>query len=169
MPRALRFVPLLLLVTAALEIMVFVLAARAVGFGWAFLLVLLASMVGLLLLRREGVRAWRRFRAAAEAGRPPGGQVTDGVVGLAGAILLAVPGLVTAAIGLLLALPPGRPLARQGVQRWAERRMSATAASGIFGPRRVRVRRGGPYPEPGPARPSPAPGRAIEGEIIEPR
>ncbi|HEX7745587.1 MAG TPA: FxsA family protein, partial [Micromonosporaceae bacterium] len=135
MPRAMRLLPLLLLVTAALEIMVFVLVARAVGFGWAFLLVLLASMAGLLLLRREGIRAWRRFRAAAEAGRPPGGQVTDGVVGLAGAVLLAVPGLVTGAVGLALALPPGRPVARHAVQRWAERRMSAAAAGGLFGPR----------------------------------
>lgn len=169
MPRTLRLVPLLLLVTVALEIMVFVAVARTVGFEWAFLLVVLASMAGLLLLRREGVRAWRRFRAAAEAGRPPGSQATDGVVGLAGAVLLAVPGLLTGVLGLLLALPPGRLLARRGAQRWAERRMSAATAGGLFGPRRVRVRRGEPYADPGPARPSPASGRAIEGEIVEPR
>lgn len=173
MPRALRLVPAMLLVTAALEIIVFVLVARALSFGWAFLLVLLASMVGLVLLRREGIRAWRHFRAATDRGIPPGGQATDGVVGLMGAVLLTVPGLLTGVVGLLLVGPPGRPVARRLVQRWAERRLSSTAAGGLFGPRRVRVRRGEAYPDAGPVppatqRPS-APGTAIEGEIVEPR
>jgi UPF0716 protein FxsA len=173
MPRALRLAPALLLATAALEIIVFVLVARLTGFGWAFLLVLLLSMAGLLLLRREGMRAWRRFRTTTEAGAPPGRQATDGVVGLAGAVLLAVPGLLTGLVGLLLVLPPGRPIARRGLTAWAERRLPAAAASDLFGPRRVRVRRGRPYPGPGSVRPQeptrPAPGGAIEGEIVEPR
>lgn len=172
MPRALRLAPALMLATAALEIIVFVLVARLTGFGWAFLLVLLASMAGLLLLRREGMRAWRRFRTATDVGAPPGRQATDGVVGLAGAVLLAAPGLLTGVIGLLLVLPPGRPVARRWLTAWAERRLPAAAAGDLFGPRRVRVRPGRPYPDTGPARSPgqpPTPGEAIEGEIIEPR
>jgi UPF0716 protein FxsA len=173
MPRALRLAPVLVLATAALEIIVFVLVARTTSFGWAVLLVLLASMAGLVLLRREGLRAWRRFRAATDVGAPPGGQATDGVVGLAGSVLLALPGLLTGVIGLLLVLPPGRPIARRWVTAWAERRLPSAAAGDLFGPRRVRVRPGRPYPDPGPARPQdripPTPGGTIEGEIIEPR
>ncbi|MGK5677433.1 FxsA family protein, partial [Micromonospora sp. URMC 106] len=129
------------------------------------------SLLGLVLLRREGMRAWRGFRASAEAGQPPGRQVTDGLVGLVGALLLAAPGLVSALVGLLLLVPPVRRLARGGVQRAAERRVSSMLAGDLFGPRRVRVRRGAPQPAP---RPTPAPptvidaGRAIEGEIVEP-
>ncbi|MEV4711950.1 FxsA family protein [Micromonospora sp. NPDC049374] len=184
MRRALRFVPLALLVSVAVEIAVFVVVGRALGFGAATLLVFAASLLGLVLLRREGVRAWRGFREAAQSGRPPGRQVTDGLVGLLGALLLATPGLVSGLVGLLLLVPPVRRLTRGGVQRAAERRVSSMTAGDLFGPRRVRVYRGGPQ-QPGQAPPPKSPtmtpqtsasavppvveGEAIEGEIVEPR
>lgn len=177
MRRGLRLVPLALLLTAILEITAFVLVGQLIGFGWTVLLTMAASVAGLLLLRREGMRAWRGFRAAAEAGRPPGDQVIDGLVGLLAGLLLASPGLVSGALGVLLAVPPVRRLTRRRVQLAAERRVSSAVAGDLFGPRRVRVRRGAAQPEPaGPvvpqdAGPPPglAPGPAIEGEIVEPR
>ncbi|MFK3984398.1 FxsA family protein [Micromonospora sp. NPDC050397] len=172
MGRGLRLVPLALLLAVVVEISVFVLVGHAIGFGWTILLVLAASVLGLALLRREGMRAWRGFRSAAQAGTPPGGQVIDGLVGLLAGLLLAVPGLVSAAVGLLLVVPPVRVLARRGVQVATERRVSAMVAGDLFGPRRVRVRRGAPQPTPPAADqppPPPAAGGAIEGEIVEPR
>ena len=170
MLRGLRFVPPALLLLAVLELAVFVLVGRGIGFGSAVLLVFAASLLGLVLLRREGMRAWRGFRAAVESGQPPGERGTDGLVGLVGALLLAIPGLVSGLVGLLLLVPPVRRLARAGVQRAAERRVSSMVAGDLFGPRRVRVRRGEPQPtQPTqPTRPVSEPGRAIEGEIIEP-
>ncbi|MER5334263.1 FxsA family protein [Micromonospora sp. NPDC002717] len=172
MRRGLRYVPLGLLLAVLLELAVFVVVGRAIGFGSALLAVFAVSLLGLVLLRREGMRAWRGFRAAAEAGQPPGRQVTDGLVGLVGALLLATPGLVSGLVGLLLLVPPVRRLARGGVQRAAERRVSSMVAGDLFGPRRVRVRRGAPQPTPRPtAEPPPTVvdgGRAIEGEIVEP-
>ncbi|MET8467823.1 FxsA family protein, partial [Micromonospora zamorensis] len=73
MRRGLRFVPLALLLAVVLELAVFVGVGRALGFGVAVLLVFAASLLGLVLLRREGMRAWRGFRSAAAAGQPPGG------------------------------------------------------------------------------------------------
>ncbi|MET8838132.1 FxsA family protein [Micromonospora sp. NPDC004540] len=170
MRRGLKYVPPALLLLALLELTVFVLVGRGVGFGFAVLLVFAASLLGLVLLRREGMRAWRGFRAAAESGQPPGRQVTDGLVGLLGALLLALPGLVSGAVGLLLLVPPVRRLAGAGVRRATERRVSSMVAGDLFGPRRVRVRRGAPQPAPTPQpQPVTEPGRAIEGEIVEPR
>ncbi|MFG3711684.1 FxsA family protein [Micromonospora sp. NPDC049460] len=171
MRRGLRYVPLGLLLAVLLELAVFVVVGRAIGFGSALLAVFAVSLLGLVLLRREGMRAWRGFRAAAEAGQPPGRQVTDGLVGLVGALLLATPGLVSGLVGLLLLVPPLRRLARGGVQRAAERRVSSMVAGDLFGPRRVRVRRGAPQPAPRPTAEPPTVvdgGRAIEGEIVEP-
>ncbi|WP_327651754.1 FxsA family protein [Micromonospora aurantiaca] len=178
MRRGLKYVPPALLLLALLELTVFVLVGRAVGFGVAVLLVFGASLLGLVLLRREGMRAWRGFRAAAQAGRPPGAEVTDGLVGLLGALLLALPGLVSGVVGLLLLVPPLRRLAGGGVRRATERRVSSMVAGDLFGPRRVRVYRGAPQPAPEPApapSPGPAPspqpvtdpGKAIEGEIVD--
>ncbi|SNS62515.1 UPF0716 protein FxsA [Asanoa hainanensis] len=167
-----RWLPLAILLTAAVEIAVFILVAHLIGFGFTVLLVLIASAAGVLLLRREGTRAWRGFKAAADAGQPPGAQVTDGLVGLFAGVLLAIPGLVTAVIGILLALPPGRQIARFAVRRATERRLSSAQAGDLFGPRRVRVRRGTPRrPDDGggaggPGQPPPTTGPGPAGPTV---
>ena len=185
MRRVRVWAPLLLLGAAVAEIVAFVLVARWLGPPVAVLLALATSVLGGVLLRREGIRAWRRFRRAVDAGEPPGVRVADGLVGLVGALLLALPGFVGDVLGLLLLVPPTRALARRAVERVAERRMSSRVAGDVFGPRRVRVRRGpsaGPTaeptgePGPGPARgpagprtdPDPLPGPVVEGEIVDP-
>lgn len=166
MRRGWRFLPLGLLAGLAAELAVFVLVGRAIGFGATVLVVFAASLAGLLLLRREGVRAWRGFRVSVESGQPPGRQLTDSLVGLLGAVLLAAPGLLSGLVGVLLLVPPLRGLAGGGVQRAAERRVSSMVAGDLFGPRRVRVYRGEPQPTP---RAQPVdPAGAIEGEIVEP-
>ncbi|MEU7979796.1 FxsA family protein [Micromonospora sp. NPDC049081] len=175
MRRYLRFVPPALLLAVVVELAVFVVVGRAVGFGTAVLLVFAASLVGLVLLRREGMRAWRGFRTSVESRQPPGRQVTDGLVGLAGALLLAVPGLFSGVVGVVLLVPPVRRLVRSGVQRATERRVSSMVAGDLFGPRTVRVRREEPATPTPPVDgdvvvPPPVDGgRAIEGEIVEPR
>jgi UPF0716 protein FxsA len=128
------------------------------------------SALGGWLVPRQGVRAWRRFRAAAAEDRPPGRQVTDGLVGLIGALLLAVPGFVTGLLGAALLAPPLRAYASDRVERSVERHTSATLAGTLFGPRRVRVRRGRPSTPPPPPPPPPSPSQptaAIEGEIVD--
>ncbi|MDQ7906197.1 FxsA family protein [Phytohabitans sp. ZYX-F-186] len=140
---------------AIAEIVVFVLVGTGIGYGWALLAVLAASFLGMMLLRREGMRAWRGFIAAANAGQHPGERVIDGIVGLGAGVLLTVPGFLTALAGLLLLTPPARSVARRGVQRWTERRVSAAVAGDLFGPRKVKVQRGAPDTDD-----------AIEGEIV---
>src|SRR5262245_6602603 len=103
--RGLSAAGVFLLVTVLAEIAVLALAIRWIGVGWTVLLVLATSLLGGWLLRREGGRAWRRFREAAQAGRAPGAEASDGVLGLVGAILLILPGFLTDLAGLALLLP----------------------------------------------------------------
>ena len=163
-----------MLLLAVAEIAVFIAVVHAIGAGWSLLLLAATSILGVALLRREGIRGWRAFRTAAESGRPPGQQVSNSLVGLLGALLLAVPGLISAAAGLLLVTPPIRGLARRGVQRATERQVSSAVAGDLFGPRRVRVRRGDPtdpprtpQPATGPITAAPHPGDVVEGEVVE--
>ncbi|BCJ49155.1 hypothetical protein Asp14428_06300 [Actinoplanes sp. NBRC 14428] len=171
MRRGLALLPVGLLLLAVAEIAAFVAVAHALGAGWAVLLIAVSSIAGLALLRREGIRGWRAFRTAAEAGRPPGSQVSNSLVGLLGALLLAVPGFVSALAGLLLVVPPGRTLARHGVERFTERRVSSAVAGDLFGPRHVRVRQSDPVDEPPTATRTPAgevpPGPIVTGEVVE--
>ncbi|HWB35843.1 MAG TPA: FxsA family protein [Rugosimonospora sp.] len=151
----------LLLVIA--EVAVFVLVAKAIGAVWAVLLIIAGCGLGGWLLRWEGVRAWRALRSAAGSAQPVGVGATSGVVGLLAALFLVVPGFLTDLAGLALLVPPVRRLAGARVQRFAEGRLSSATAGDLFGPRRVRVRRGAPGGATGEDT------EVIEGEIIDPR
>lgn len=165
--RGFALLPLALCVLEVIEIVVFLSVAHALGAGWALLLLAVCSVAGIALLRREGIRGWRAFRAAAEAGRPPGDQVINSLVGLGGALLLTVPGFLSSVAGLFLLVPPGRRLACRQLERYTERQVGAAVAGDLFGPRHVKVRRGEPVvvvEQPSPVR---TPGGAIEGEVVE--
>jgi UPF0716 protein FxsA len=167
MRRGFALLPLGLSLLTIAEVVVFLSVAHLIGGAWAVLLVLASSVVGLALLRREGVRGWRRFRAAAVEGRPPGEQVSNSLVGLAGALLLALPGFLTAVVGVLLLVPPGRHMARRAIEGFTQKRMGAAVAGDLFGPRRVRVRRGAPVVVVPQEPPVHAPAAAIEGDVVE--
>ena len=175
--RRLGLLVALLIVASAIEITVVILVGHVIGWGWTLLLLLATSAAGAWLLRREGGRAWRAFRADAASGRPPGNAATDGVLVLAGGVFMLVPGFVSDAVGLLLLLPPTRHVVRAGVQRSLSNRMSPSTAASLFGPRRVRARAGQSRSgqsrsgQPGGPGPGPSGGSippTIEGEIIDP-
>ncbi len=153
------------------EIVVFVLVGNLIGFGWTILAVILTSMVGAFLLRREGTRAWVRFREAQAAGDRPGPHVSRALVGLLAALLLILPGFLTDLVGLALLVPPVRTLAAGGVTALAARRLSPSVVGDLFGPRRVRVRVGRPDHDSSATPPDTgrAPVASLEGEIVDSR
>jgi UPF0716 protein FxsA len=166
-----RFLIILLLlgVVPIVELTVLISIGQVIGAGWTILLVLATSALGAWLLRREGARSWRALREDASAGRPPGNAATDGVLVLAGGLLMLIPGFVSDVIGALLIAPPTRRLIRRPAQALISRRMSPAAAMSFFGPRTVRVRTGEPYPDrPASAgRESTTATETIEGEILD--
>jgi UPF0716 protein FxsA len=169
MPRLLGLAGIGLFVAVVVEIAVFIVVVHWLGAALAVLLVLVTSLLGAWLLRREGGRAWRQLREGALSGQPAVGDLNPGLLGrLTGGLLLAIPGFVTDVVGLALLVPAVRRAAGAGAQRLVERRMSSSAAGDLFGPRRVRVRPGRPY-QPDTGRDTSPLGAPIEGEIIDPR
>ena len=164
--RRLAYLPIAFPLLALAEFVVFLSVAHAIDFGWALALLAASSVAGIALLRREGIRGWRAFQESARAGRPPGAEVTGSLIGLVGALLLAVPGFITGVAGLLLLLPPGRALARRGVERFAGRRLGGAVTSDLFGPRKVRVHQSDPVTVVVDDRSPRPPAGAIEGEIV---
>jgi UPF0716 protein FxsA len=167
MRRPLALLPVGLALLSIAEIVVFLTVAHAIGGGWAVLLLLAFTVIGLALVRREGIKGWRRFQAAAVEGRPPGAEVSNSLAGLGGALLLALPGFITSLAGLFLLLPPGRILARRGIENFAGRRLGAAAVGDLFGPRRVKVRRGSPVVVVEEPSVSDSPVAVLEGEVVE--
>jgi UPF0716 protein FxsA len=103
---------LLFLAWPLLEIVAAIEVARAIGVLWMFALLIAAWPLGTWAIRSQGRAAWRRLGNAVAQGRPPGREVLDGALVLAGGALLLAPGFITDVLGLLLLAPPSRALAR---------------------------------------------------------
>ncbi|MDX1658026.1 MAG: FxsA family protein [Nitriliruptorales bacterium] len=99
-----------------LELAVIIEVDGVLGLGPTIALLVLDSLVGAWLVRREGVRAWRRFRTALDERRWPGDEVTQGGLVLMGGALLLTPGFVTDGVGLLMVAPPTRALLSRAIR-----------------------------------------------------
>ena len=110
-------------VVPLVELAVVLQVRNAIGLGPTLVLLLAVSVLGAAVVRREGARAWRAFRQAVAAGRPPATEVADGAMLLVGGTLLLTPGFVTDVVGLVLVLPPSRALLRRRVTAFVARRL----------------------------------------------
>jgi UPF0716 protein FxsA len=112
---------LALLIAAVVEVAVLVAVGDAIGVLPTIGLLILASVVGVWLLRREGTRTLGAFRDAVRTRRPPHRELVDGVLIVAAGVLIVVPGFVSDVLALLLLLPPTRSLVRGRMLRSASR------------------------------------------------
>jgi UPF0716 protein FxsA len=146
--------PLLLaafVVVPLVELAVNLQVGDVLGVPTTILLLLLDSILGAVLVKREGRRAWDAFRRALSAGRWPGDEVAQGALVLVGGALLLTPGFVTDVVGLLAVLPPTRAVASRGLRRWATPAPLREVTDVLGGRgRRPRRDRPGPRGRPGP-------------------
>lgn len=129
-PRWLAVVFLLLLVVPILEIAAIIAVGKVIG-GWQTLVLLvLESLLGAWLVRREGARAWAALTTALNTGRMPSRQLADAALVLVGGTLLLTPGFLTDIVGFFFILPMTRPLARRALEAVVARKL----LGGMFGP-----------------------------------
>jgi UPF0716 protein FxsA len=122
------FLVIVFVVVPLIELWVILQVGQLIGAGWTIALLVLFSIVGAALLRHEGRRAWRAFRAALEEARWPGDEVTQGALVIVGGTLLLTPGFFTDGLGLLLLIP----ITRAGLSRLIRSRLTPTPVR-LFG------------------------------------
>ncbi|MEV5002121.1 FxsA family protein [Nocardioides sp. LML1-1-1.1] len=142
---------LVFLVVPVLEIYVLIQVGQVIGPWWTILLLVLDSILGTWLIKREGRRAWDALRERVETGRMPHRELADGALIVLGGALMLSPGFVTDAFGILLILPFTRPLFRSLLTSYAVSRVSIRAYPGAGGP--------GNATRPGPD--------VVQGEVVE--
>lgn len=152
-PRWLTALLVGLVAAPIIEIAVLIAVGRTIGLGWTLLALLLLTLLGTWLIRREGSRTWKALREASRTGRMPSREIADGALVLIGGAFLLLPGFVSDLIGLFFVLPFTRVFAR--------RVLEAFVAS------RVLVRM--PFPPGGPGRPGGSDGArgTIQGEVVD--
>ena len=84
-----------LIIVPLVELAVFIQVASAIGVWNAIGLLILVSLVGAWIVKRQGTAMWRRAQLQVTAGRVPTKEMADGVLLLLAGVLLLVPGFVT--------------------------------------------------------------------------
>jgi UPF0716 protein FxsA len=114
-----------------LEIALLIRSGETIGFWPTIGLLIGAAVLGVVVIRRQGLSMVGRTLNAVNEGRLPFEPLLDGYLVVAAGFLLIVPGFLSDAIGLLLLVPP--------LRAWCIRRVwpgySGASGTGTAGPR----------------------------------
>jgi UPF0716 protein FxsA len=112
------------------EIAALVAVGDLIGILPTILALVVLSIAGAVLAKRQGIKIWQRFHRAISQGRIPSGEIVDGTLVLLGAALLLTPGFITDVLGMILLIPASRSvvkgLAVKGSGWWIGRRFGLT-------------------------------------------
>lgn len=113
-----RYALALLLLIPLTDALLLVPIAQYLGLLPTVALVVLTGLVGMLLVRAEGRHTLRRIQQRAARGEAPTDELMDGALLVAAGAFLLTPGVVTDAIGFLLAVPVTRYPIRELLKRY---------------------------------------------------
>ena len=112
-----RLVLIIFIVTPLLEMLVLFEAADVLGAWITLLLVILTAVIGLHILKREGISTLLRANKRLSSGELPAQEIIEAML-LAGAgALLITPGFLTDFLGFSLLARPLRELAARSIMR----------------------------------------------------
>ncbi|MFT5398449.1 MAG: UPF0716 protein FxsA [Planctomycetota bacterium] len=103
-----RILTLIFLIVPIVEIYFLIQVGQIIGAGWTILLVVLTAVIGVRLLKVQGISTMARAQQKMNLGEIPAKEMLEGMgLVMAGALLLT-PGFFTDAVGFLLLFPPTR-------------------------------------------------------------
>src|SRR4051794_2912418 len=149
-PRVGAVVLAAFLLVPLIELAIAIQVGRWIGAVPTVLLLLVESLIGAWIVRREGAAAWRALNDQLRTGRAPARELADAALVLAGGLLLLTPGFLTDIAGFALVLPFTRPFSRRVLAAWLGRSVTRrlTRATGYAAPGRT--------------------GPVVEGQVVEP-
>lgn len=106
MPFRLLFA--LFLIVPVLEMYLLIKVGSLIGAFPTILAVILAAVLGIVLLRIQGLATLQRVQQSLARGELPAREMLEGVVLFAGGVLFLAPGFLTDALGLLCLVPAVR-------------------------------------------------------------
>jgi UPF0716 protein FxsA len=104
---------LLFLVVPFVELYVLIQVGQAIGALPTIAILVLDSLVGAWLVKREGLAVLRRAQQQVQRGVVPGTELVDGVLILFAGALMLTPGFITDVLATLLLIPPVRVVVRR--------------------------------------------------------
>ncbi|MGO6907398.1 FxsA family protein, partial [Rhizobium ruizarguesonis] len=102
--------PAFILLLPLAEIAGFVVVGRAIGLWLTLALVMLGFVLGVVLLRRQGIGILRQMSSEGRNGVMPGRDLLRPAMNVIASLLLIIPGFLTDIIAILILIPPVRDL-----------------------------------------------------------
>ncbi len=100
----------ILIAVPILELNLLINVGSDIGSFSTVMLCLLTAMIGMALVRMQGIKVFRDIQAAQVDGLPIGTQLVHGLFLAVSGICLFIPGFITDTVGALLLIPPLRLL-----------------------------------------------------------
>jgi UPF0716 protein FxsA len=113
---------LLLTVLPFVELWLLLTMGQYTGIGFTLGFVIVTGILGAVMLRFQGLLAWRNVQRDLREGRMPTDSLLDGVMIIVAAVLLITPGVLTDLVGITLLFPPCRRFYRWLLSRWFKAR-----------------------------------------------
>lgn len=111
----LRFWPLFFFIIPLVEIYFLVQIGEQIGAWKTVLLVIVTAVIGVSLLRQQGLRVLLKANQAMQAGQMPAQELFDGLILAMVGVLLVTPGFFTDALGFILLIPSIRKVLMRGL------------------------------------------------------
>lgn len=153
---------LLFILVPIIEIGVFIQVGDLLGLGLTLLIVFITAIIGVNLLKRQGLRAWADIQNSMAQGRVPALEMASAAQLLFAGGLLLTPGFVTDAVGFALMVPAMRiVLARYLMNHWTKKASVVSSSSFYYSSQRPE---NGPFESTGESQRN-RENRVIEGEF----
>jgi UPF0716 protein FxsA len=119
------FVRLVILFTVVplIELALLIELGQAIGLFNTIAIVILTGIIGAYLARSQGFGILQRIQNELAQGQLPGNSLLDGVLVLAGGLLLLTPGLITDAFGFALLIPLSRAFIKIYLKKYFQRKI----------------------------------------------
>jgi len=101
-------VPLLFIAIPLIELYFIIVVGEAIGAFWTVILVILTAIIGVSLLRIQGMSTLMRAQRNMAQGQIPAMEMMEGIALAVAGVLLITPGFITDSIGMLCLIPASR-------------------------------------------------------------
>ncbi len=120
---------LLFAIIPLLELWLLIELTKLTSLWWTIALVMTTGMLGMTLVRWQGLQALRQIQQATSTGQSPSRAIVSGVLVLVAGALLLTPGILTDTAGFLLCIPA----IRNAVAGWLQKRLMMRVVQGVKG------------------------------------
>ena len=160
--------PILFIVVPLVELYFIIVVGEMIGALWTIILVLMTAVIGVNLLRVQGMNTLTRAQHNMAQGQIPAMEMMEGVALAVAGVLLITPGFITDSIGFLCLIPASR----QAIIRFLMARATMVSHHGNRSAswqsrhhQDFQKRRHDSKPGSADAKPAKKVGRTIEGEF----